>query len=82
MPASTLPPLPAALPTTQAEWEQLTTVMRTWQQVLLPLLTLISAPPATSATAGTSGAPPAQVAGYLSISLQDGSTVKVPVYKP
>lgn len=39
---------------------------------------------ATSATAtiGTSGAPPAQVAGYLTVLHPDGTSVKVPYYNP
>ncbi|HZT51700.1 MAG TPA: hypothetical protein VFA22_07200 [Stellaceae bacterium] len=36
---------------------------------------------ATSATAGTHGAPPAQVAGYLTITIS-GTTYKVPLYGP
>lgn len=35
-----------------------------------------------SATTGASGAPPAQVAGYLAITLPDGSSARVPYYLP
>lgn len=35
---------------------------------------------AASATAGTNGAVPAQVAGYLTITLPDGSAAKVPYF--
>lgn len=37
---------------------------------------------ATTATAGTNGAPPAQVYQYLNITLPDGTPGKVAVYKP
>lgn len=33
-----------------------------------------------SATTGASGAPPAQVAGYLAVTLPNGTAVKVPYY--
>jgi len=35
---------------------------------------------ASSATAGTNGAVPAQVAGYLNITLPDGTAAKVPYF--
>lgn len=34
----------------------------------------------STATAGTSGAPPAQVAGYISFTAPDGTVGKVPYY--
>lgn len=37
---------------------------------------------ATSATAGSHGAAPAQVAGYLNITLPDGTAAKVPYFNP
>lgn len=37
---------------------------------------------ATAATAGTAGAPPAQVVGYLNVTLPNGSSAKVPYYAP
>jgi hypothetical protein len=36
----------------------------------------------TSATAGTFGAPPAQVAGYVSFTAPDGTVGKIPYYGP
>lgn len=37
---------------------------------------------ASSATLGASGAPPAQVAGYLVITLPSGASARVPYYNP
>jgi len=37
---------------------------------------------ATSATAGSHGAVPAQVSGYLNITLPDGTAAKVPYFNP
>ena len=37
---------------------------------------------ATSATAGTHGAAPVQVAGYLNITLPNGTAAKVPYFNP
>lgn len=36
----------------------------------------------TSANAGSAGAPPAQVLGYLAVTLPDGTAVKIPYYAP
>lgn len=36
----------------------------------------------TSATAGTHGAVPAQVAGYITVTLPGGGTAKVPYFNP
>lgn len=36
----------------------------------------------TSATTGANGAPPAQVDGYLAITLPNGAAARVPYYKP
>lgn len=45
---------------------------------VLPVVQTVS----TTATAGTSGAVPAQVLGYLNVTLPDGSAARVPYFSP
>lgn len=50
-----------------------------WIEITTDELRIVSVPTGTSASAGTGGAPPAQVAGYLTVKI-DGSTKKIPYY--
>jgi len=50
-----------------------------WIEITTDELRIVDVPTGTSASAGTGGAPPAQVAGYLTVKI-DGSTKKIPYY--
>ena len=50
------------------------------QQTLAQLLPTAGATVVATATAGTDGAPPAQVAGYLTVTVA-GAPYKLPLYK-
>jgi hypothetical protein len=56
-------------------------VMGQWITTTKQVFPFISST-ATSATAGTNGAPPAQVAGYINMTLPNGTSAKVPYYNP